>query len=211
MQECLPSAFYRALGKIIALGKRGKKHLAKFDTRQIRKKTLGKEPPCGHLLVRVPSVSTRTNGCPRGGSLPSALLLPSVFFSGLPSAKLCRVQLLCRVFFKALGKELLCRVPDIMHSANILALSKHPVSGSEEPGRAERAFAHYVVATVLKKFYALEIDELIAPPRVEIIDFLQAPSSPIPWLTEEELGQYAEKFEKTGFTGPLNYYRMLVT
>ena len=34
---------------------------------------------------------TRTNGCPRGGSLPSAQLLPSVFFSGLPSAKLCRV------------------------------------------------------------------------------------------------------------------------
>ena len=81
----------------------------------------------------------------------------------------------------------------------------------QEPGRAERAFARYDVATVLKKFYALEIDELIAPPGVEIIDFLQAPSSPIPWLTEEELGQYAEKFEKTGFTGPLNYYRMLVT
>ena len=42
VQECLPSAFYRALGKIIALGKTGKKHLAKFDTQQIRKKTLGK-------------------------------------------------------------------------------------------------------------------------------------------------------------------------
>lgn len=81
----------------------------------------------------------------------------------------------------------------------------------QEPGRAERAFARYDVATVLKKFYALEIDELIAPPGVEIIDFLQAPSSPIPWMTEEELGQYAKKFEKTGFTGPLNYYRMLET
>ncbi|CAD6266624.1 unnamed protein product [Miscanthus lutarioriparius] len=81
----------------------------------------------------------------------------------------------------------------------------------QEPGRAERAFARYDVATVLKKFYAMEIDELIAPPGVEIIDFLQAPSSPIPWMTEEELGQYAEKFQKTGFTGPLNYYRMLVT
>uniref|UniRef100_A0A0A9AUI8 AB hydrolase-1 domain-containing protein n=1 Tax=Arundo donax TaxID=35708 RepID=A0A0A9AUI8_ARUDO len=28
-------------------------------------------------------------------------------------------------------------------------------------------------------------------------------------MTDEELGQYAEKFQKTGFTGPLNYYRML--
>lgn len=81
----------------------------------------------------------------------------------------------------------------------------------QEPGRAERAFGRYDVETVLKKFYALEIDELIAPPGVEIIDFLQEPSSPLPWMTDEELGQYAEKFQKTGFTGPLNYYRMLET
>ncbi|CAM0147168.1 unnamed protein product [Urochloa decumbens] len=81
----------------------------------------------------------------------------------------------------------------------------------QEPGRAERAFGRYDVATVLKKFYAVEIDELIAPPGVEIIDFLQAPSSPLPWMTDEELGQYAEKFQKTGFTGALNYYRMWET
>lgn len=79
----------------------------------------------------------------------------------------------------------------------------------QEPGRAERAFARYDVATVLKKFYSIEIDDLTAPPGVEIIDFLKAPSSPLPWITEEELGQYAEKFQKSGFTGPLNYYRMM--
>jgi hypothetical protein len=88
---------------------------------------------------------------------------------------------------------------------------QHLIPCLQEPGRAERAFARYDVATVLKKFYALKIAEMIAPPGVEIIDFLQAPSSPIPWMTDEELGQYAEKFEKTGFTGPLNYYRMLET
>ncbi|KAL6638363.1 hypothetical protein ACP70R_023858 [Stipagrostis hirtigluma subsp. patula] len=80
-----------------------------------------------------------------------------------------------------------------------------------EPGRAEKAFGRYDVATVLKKFYSIEIDELVAPPGVEIIDFLQASSSPLPWMTEEELGQFAEKFQKSGFTGPLNYYRMLET
>ncbi|CAN6339166.1 unnamed protein product, partial [Urochloa humidicola] len=79
----------------------------------------------------------------------------------------------------------------------------------QEPGRAERAFARYDVATVLKKFYAIEFDDLSAPPGVEIIDFLQAPSSPLPWITDEELGQYAEKFHKSGFTGPLNYYRVV--
>ncbi|KAL5681766.1 hypothetical protein ACJX0J_008151, partial [Zea mays] len=54
-------------------------------------------------------------------------------------------------------------------------------------------------------------DELTAPPGVEIIDFLEASPSPLPWLSEEELGQYAEKFRKSGFTGPLNYYRMWET
>uniref|UniRef100_A0A0A9HVM4 Uncharacterized protein n=1 Tax=Arundo donax TaxID=35708 RepID=A0A0A9HVM4_ARUDO len=39
----------------------------------------------------------------------------------------------------------------------------------QEPGRAERAFGRYDVPTVLKKFYSMEINELIAP-EVEIID-----------------------------------------
>lgn len=81
----------------------------------------------------------------------------------------------------------------------------------QEPGRAERAFARYDVATVLKKFFSIEIDDLTAPPGVEIIDFLEARSTPLPWISEEELGQYAEKFQKSGFTGPINYYRMMDT
>jgi hypothetical protein len=64
---------------------------------------------------------------------------------------------------------------------------------------------------VLKKFYSIELDNLTAPPGVEIIDFLEASSSPLPWMTDDELGQYAEKFQKSGFTGPLNYYRMMDT
>jgi hypothetical protein len=83
------------------------------------------------------------------------------------------------------------------------------ISCLQEPGRAERAFARHDVATVLKKFYSIELDVLAAPPGVEIIDFLEAPSSPLPWITEQELSQYAEKFQKSGFTGPLNYYRMM--
>jgi hypothetical protein len=81
----------------------------------------------------------------------------------------------------------------------------------QEPGRAEKVFARHDVATVLKKFYSIEFDDLTAPPGVEIIDFLEAPSSPLPWITEEELCQYTEKFQKCGFTGPLNYYRIIDT
>ncbi|TVU40145.1 hypothetical protein EJB05_13595, partial [Eragrostis curvula] len=81
----------------------------------------------------------------------------------------------------------------------------------QEPGRAERAFARYDAATVLKKFYSIESDDFTAPPGVEIIDFLQAPSLPPSWITEEELHKCAEKFQNAGFTGPLNYYRMFDT
>ena len=36
-----------------------------------------------------------------------------------------------------------------------------------------------------------------------------APSDLSTWLSEEELDYYANKFEHTGFTGALNYYRAL--
>ncbi|KAF3632487.1 putative eukaryotic translation initiation factor 2 subunit 3-like isoform 1 [Capsicum annuum] len=38
---------------------------------------------------------------------------------------------------------------------------------------------------------------------------LDAPATLSSWLSEEELDYYASKFEKTGFTGPINYYRAL--
>ncbi|TVU40137.1 hypothetical protein EJB05_13587, partial [Eragrostis curvula] len=81
----------------------------------------------------------------------------------------------------------------------------------QEPGRAERAFARYDATTFLKKFYSIESDDFTAPPGVDIIDFLQAPSLPPSWITEEELRKCAEKFQNAGFTGPLNYYRMFDT
>ncbi|XBH60048.1 hypothetical protein VPH35_114693 [Triticum aestivum] len=83
--------------------------------------------------------------------------------------------------------------------------------GPAEPGRAERAFDWYDAVTVLKKFYSIELDDLTAPHGVEIIDFLEASPSPLPWMTEEELGRCAEKFQKYVFTVSLNYYRMMDT
>lgn len=86
------------------------------------------------------------------------------------------------------------------------------ISQFQEPGRAEKAFARYDVSTVMKKFLSITSqDLLIAPPGMEIIDFLDTPSSLPPWINEEELRYFASKFEKSGFTGPLNYYRMMDT
>lgn len=50
---------------------------------------------------------------------------------------------------------------------------------------------------------------LIAPPGMEIIDFLETPATLPSWITEEDLQVYADKFQESGFTGPLNYYRAM--
>ena len=54
------------------------------------------------------------------------------------------------------------------------------------------------------------MDNLSAPPGMEIIDYLGEPPS-LEWISEDELQYYAEKFQKNGFTGPLNYYRNIDT
>ncbi|KAK8685804.1 hypothetical protein V6N13_124838 [Hibiscus sabdariffa] len=79
-----------------------------------------------------------------------------------------------------------------------------------ELGRAERAFARYDCLTVMKKFLLItQTDNLIAPPGVEIIDYLGTPSTLPPWISEEELQVFADKFQESGFTGSLNYYRAM--
>ncbi|KAJ8631027.1 hypothetical protein MRB53_024350 [Persea americana] len=84
------------------------------------------------------------------------------------------------------------------------------ISQFQDPGRAEKSFSHYDCYTIMKKFLLImKPDLLIAPPDMEIIDFLDTPTSLPPWLTEEELQYFASKFQKSGFTGPLNYYRAM--
>jgi hypothetical protein len=80
----------------------------------------------------------------------------------------------------------------------------------KEPGRAEWAFARYDYLTVMKKLLLInKTDNLVAPPGMEIIDYLETPSLLPPWITEEELQVYADKFLESGFTGPFNYYRAM--
>ncbi|XP_061999883.1 uncharacterized protein LOC133717217 [Rosa rugosa] len=80
----------------------------------------------------------------------------------------------------------------------------------QEPGRAERSFARYDYLTVMKKFLLYnKTDYLVAPPGMELIDYLETPAKLPPWITEEDLQVYAEKFEESGFTGALNYFRTL--
>lgn len=69
----------------------------------------------------------------------------------------------------------------------------------QEPGVADRALARNVRRTLVTREiwsaeWAERADERFPPP---------------PWLSEEELAYYVEEFERTGFTGGLNYYRNL--
>ncbi|XP_078148966.1 epoxide hydrolase 2-like [Carex rostrata] len=77
----------------------------------------------------------------------------------------------------------------------------------QEPGRAETSIAKYGALTILKKIFSIKMDNLCAPPGMEIMDFLQVPTSLPEWISDNELQYFAEKFQKNGFTGPLNYYR----
>ncbi|CAH8364531.1 unnamed protein product [Eruca vesicaria subsp. sativa] len=62
----------------------------------------------------------------------------------------------------------------------------------------------------MKKFFlTTRTDYLVAPPNTEIIDDLEIPSTIPDWITEDELQVYADKFQRSGFTGPLNYYRAM--
>ncbi|KAL7193011.1 hypothetical protein ACSBR2_024764 [Camellia fascicularis] len=80
----------------------------------------------------------------------------------------------------------------------------------QEAGRAEKAFARYDYVTVMKKLILInKTDLLIAPQGMEIIDYLETPCYCPKWITEEELEVFADKFQESGFTGPLNYYRAI--
>ncbi|EPS67066.1 pectinesterase [Genlisea aurea] len=78
----------------------------------------------------------------------------------------------------------------------------------QEPGVAEREFAAMGAATLLKKLYTLRQAK---PPRhPKGVGFGPPPEKPIvlpPWLSEEDIKYYADKFDQKGFTGGLNYYR----
>ncbi|KAJ0976287.1 hypothetical protein J5N97_018252 [Dioscorea zingiberensis] len=80
----------------------------------------------------------------------------------------------------------------------------------QEPGAAEAEFAKIGSALILKKFLTTrEPNAYIVPKETGF----SAPSDEEitlpPWLSEEDIDYYAAKFEKTGFTGGLNYYRCM--
>ncbi|CAD6207472.1 unnamed protein product [Miscanthus lutarioriparius] len=72
----------------------------------------------------------------------------------------------------------------------------------QEPGVAEKEFspanARYLMKQILCNRFTSSAVGGEKP----------ADEEPLPpWLTEEDVGHFASEFERTGFTGPINYYR----
>ncbi|XP_031268438.1 uncharacterized protein LOC116126896 [Pistacia vera] len=81
----------------------------------------------------------------------------------------------------------------------------------QEPGGIEGEIAEHIgVERFIKGFLTYRIPGPIYLPKGK--GFGHLPDTPIvlpPWLSEEDVKYYTTKFEKTGFTGGVNYYRNL--
>ncbi|WVZ66784.1 hypothetical protein U9M48_015959 [Paspalum notatum var. saurae] len=78
----------------------------------------------------------------------------------------------------------------------------------QEPGAIEEEFARLGTELVIRKFLGYRNPGPLFIPK----SGWGSPDDEVPlpsWVTEEDLKYYTSKFEKTGFTGALNYYRAL--
>uniref|UniRef100_A0A0E0PJY9 soluble epoxide hydrolase n=1 Tax=Oryza rufipogon TaxID=4529 RepID=A0A0E0PJY9_ORYRU len=78
----------------------------------------------------------------------------------------------------------------------------------QEPGAIEAEFARLGTELVLRKFLAYRTPGPLMMPK----SGWGSPDDEVPlpsWITEEDIKYYASKFDKTSFTGGLNYYRAL--
>eukprot|EP00262_Sarcandra_glabra_P005897 TRINITY_DN1783_c0_g1_i2.p1 TRINITY_DN1783_c0_g1~~TRINITY_DN1783_c0_g1_i2.p1 ORF type:complete len:317 (+),score=26.03 TRINITY_DN1783_c0_g1_i2:177-1127(+) len=79
----------------------------------------------------------------------------------------------------------------------------------QEPGAAEADFARVSTATILKKFLTYRTPGPLMIPKEGLGGSGDVQISLPSWLSEEDVNYFAGKFNKTGFTGGLNYYRAL--
>ncbi|XP_058738525.1 uncharacterized protein LOC131610569 [Vicia villosa] len=81
----------------------------------------------------------------------------------------------------------------------------------QEQGKAEAEFAKGSSELVIKAMLTGRSAKPLILPKEGLLAFAEASSTkPLPsWLSQEDINYYASKFEKSGFTGGLNYYRNL--
>lgn len=84
----------------------------------------------------------------------------------------------------------------------------------QEPGVAEREFERDVATTLRRLLYGVAGDApidrenpLLVPEGQGFLDRLVAPASLPPWLREEDVQTMVSEYQRTGFSGGLNWYR----
>ncbi|XP_076916849.1 epoxide hydrolase 1-like [Bidens hawaiensis] len=84
----------------------------------------------------------------------------------------------------------------------------HYICRLQEPGEIEAVFANVGTMQVIKKFLThRDLSPYYFPKGKPFGDEHNTPVILPSWLTEEDVDCYAKKFEQTGFTGGINYYR----
>jgi pimeloyl-ACP methyl ester carboxylesterase len=86
----------------------------------------------------------------------------------------------------------------------------------QEPGTAEAELEAHVRDTLLRFMFAASgdaprggRDALAAGKQTKLLETMPLPETLPAWLTEADLDFYTAEFERTGFRGPLNWYRNL--
>ena len=86
----------------------------------------------------------------------------------------------------------------------------------QEPGKAEAQLERDVRATMLSVLYAASGDargadrwQPVVPRNQSVFGSAGAPATLPTWLTTEDLDFYTAEFQRTGFTGGLNWYRAI--
>uniref|UniRef100_A0A2N9EGZ1 soluble epoxide hydrolase n=1 Tax=Fagus sylvatica TaxID=28930 RepID=A0A2N9EGZ1_FAGSY len=86
----------------------------------------------------------------------------------------------------------------------------HYICRFQEPGEAENDFASMDTALLFKNLLSHnDPNPPCIPKEIGFRGFLKTPDTLPSWLSEEDINYYASKFNQTGFTGGLNYYRAL--
>lgn len=83
----------------------------------------------------------------------------------------------------------------------------HYIVRFQEPGDMEAEIASMGTKTFLKKFMSFRKQTPFYFPKGKGFGDDNAPVILPSWLSEEDVDYYASKFDKTGFTGGINYYR----
>jgi hypothetical protein len=80
----------------------------------------------------------------------------------------------------------------------------------QKPGVAEAEFARLDLNHLFKMVFGMRKPAtIILPQDKTFFDAIDSDGTCPPWLSEEDISYYADKFGKTGFTGGFNYYRCI--